>query len=101
MLRNVVVRRSLPFLITFLCAGSAAAQETGGTISGQVTDSISRSPLAAAEVTLGDPGAVNVRTTRTNAEGRYTFTSVPAGLTTVSVRMVGFTPRGRRVTVRN
>jgi len=101
MLRRLVVRGSLPVLITFFCAASAAAQGTGGTISGQVSDSLSRAPLVGAEVLLGDIGAANVRSTRTNAEGRYNFTNVPAGLTTVSVRMVGFVPRGRRVTTRN
>ena len=83
MRRRLVVRTSLLPLMLALYASSATAQGTGGTVSGQVSDSLSRTPLSGAEVLLGDVGAANVRSTRTTAEGRYTFSNVPAGLTTV------------------
>ena len=101
MRRRLVVRTSLLPLMLALYASSATAQGTGGTVSGQVSDSLSRTPLSGAEVLLGDVGTANVRSTRTTAEGRYTFSNVPAGLTTVSVRMVGFAPKAQRVTVRD
>jgi TonB-linked SusC/RagA family outer membrane protein len=98
MKRRLVIRWSLPPVLALLCAGSLGAQ-SGGTISGQVSDSAAHSPLANAEVLLGEATAANLRSTRTNAEGRYTFAGVPAGPTLVSVRLVGFAPKGQRVTV--
>jgi TonB-linked SusC/RagA family outer membrane protein len=100
MRKRFVTRRSLVPLIALLWAGSAAAQSGTATISGQVTDSLSRTPLAGAEVFIGaDAAAAGARSTRTNAAGRYTFAAVAPGVITVSVRLVGFAPKGARVTV--
>jgi TonB-linked SusC/RagA family outer membrane protein len=101
MLRRLSIRRSLPPLIALFWAASAAAQGSGGTVSGLVTDSLSRAPIPGAEVLLSGITAVNARSARTNAEGRYAFTGVAAGPATVSVRMVGFAPKAQRVTVRD
>ena len=101
MLRRLSIRRSLPPLIALFWAASAAAQGSGGTVSGLVTDSLSRAPIPGAEVLIGDATAANARTTRTTAEGRYVFTGVPAGARSVSVRMVGFAPKAQRITVRD
>ena len=101
MLRRLSIRRSLPPLIAFFWAASAAAQGGGGTVSGLVSDSLSRAPIPGAEVLLGDITAVTARSARTNAEGRYAFTGVAVGQATVSVRMVGFAPKAQRVTVRD
>jgi len=101
MLRRLSIRRSLPPLVALFWAASAAAQGSGGTVSGLVTDSLSRAPIPGAEVLLGGITAVTSRSARTNAEGRYAFTGVAAGPATVSVRMVGFAPKAQRVTVRD
>lgn len=99
MRKRFVTCRSLVPLIALLCAGSAAAQGTA-TISGQVTDSSSRTPLAGAEVFMGaDAAAAGARSARTNAAGRYTFAAVAPGAVTVSVRLVGFAPKSARLNV--
>jgi TonB-linked SusC/RagA family outer membrane protein len=99
MRKRFVTRRSLVPLLALLCAGSAAAQSGTATVTGQVTDSAAKAPLPNAEVILSNDAAGAARTARTNTAGRYTFTGVAAGPTTVSVRLVGFAPRAQRVTV--
>ena len=95
-----VTRWSVIPLLAILCAGSAAAQAGRATVTGLVTDSASRAPLAGAEVILASEGAgIAARTTRTNPEGRYTFGGVVAGTAVLSVRLVGFAPGMQRVTV--
>jgi TonB-linked SusC/RagA family outer membrane protein len=98
--KRSVTRRSLIPLLALLCAGSAGAQSGTATISGQVTDSVAKAPLAGAEVMLASDAAGGAaRTARTNTAGRYAFTGVTAGPATISVRLVGFAPRAQRVTV--
>jgi hypothetical protein len=43
-----------------------------------------------------DAVSTTARGSRTNAAGRYTFTAVPTGAMTVSVRLVGFAPKAAR-----
>jgi TonB-dependent SusC/RagA subfamily outer membrane receptor len=99
MLLRFVARRFFPPLVALLCATAASAQNTA-TITGQVTDSVSRSPLQGVEVFYGtDATSPEIQTTRTNAAGRYTIAGVAAGSFTVSARLVGFAPKAQRVTV--
>jgi TonB-linked SusC/RagA family outer membrane protein len=89
-----------------LATGGAAAGGRAfvGSISGQVTDSATHSPLQGSEVYLTAVGAApNARTQGaiTNGSGRYTITGVPAGEVQVRVRMIGYEPMQRRVTVRD
>ena len=95
------VSLSLVPLVALLFAGTAAAQGGTATITGQVTDSASKAPLAEVEVIVASDAAARVfgRTARTNADGRYTFTGILAGPVTISARLVGFAPKGQRVTV--
>jgi TonB-linked SusC/RagA family outer membrane protein len=93
-----VVSRTLASLFFSLCAGTAAAQN-GGTVTGLVTDSLSRTPLGGAEVFIGADALNSLQSTRTNAAGRYTFSNVNPGQQTVSIRIVGFGPKAQRVTV--
>ena len=102
MRKRFVTRRSLVPLLALLCAGSAAAQSGTATVTGLVSDSLTKTPIAGAEVILSaDAAASPARTTRTNVSGHYTFTGVAAGATVVSVRMVGFAPKAQRLTVNN
>jgi TonB-linked SusC/RagA family outer membrane protein len=99
-MRRRFVTHSLVPLLALFFAGTASAQNGTATVSGQVTDSSSKAPLPGAEVFIGaDAAAAGARTTRTNAAGRYTFTGVAAGSVTVSVRLVGFAPKGARLNV--
>jgi TonB-linked SusC/RagA family outer membrane protein len=99
MLKRTVTRRYLLPLIALLCAGPAAAQGTGATMRGQVTDSAGRRPLADAEVYVVTDAGTIARSTRTNASGQYSMVGIPAGTHTARVRLVGFAPRAQRVTV--
>jgi TonB-linked SusC/RagA family outer membrane protein len=99
MRKRFVTCWSLVPLAALLWAGSAAAQNGTATVSGVVTDSIGKAPLAGAEVFIGADASTALRSTRTNASGRYTFNAVPSGATTVSVRLVGFAPKALRVTI--
>ena len=101
MLHRFVARRFFPPLIALLAASTAAAQGGTATISGQVTDSTSKTPLAGVEVFFGaDAVSAAVQTIRTNATGRYSFANVTPGTVTVSVRVVGFAPKAQRVIAR-
>jgi TonB-linked SusC/RagA family outer membrane protein len=86
-------------LIGLIHAESAIAQSSTGTVRGQVTDSTGRTPLALVEVLVVATDAT-VRGGRTNAAGQYTISAVPAGVTTLRARLVGYAPHERRVTVR-
>jgi TonB-linked SusC/RagA family outer membrane protein len=96
--KRVVSRILIPLLLTALGAATAAAQ-SGATVTGQVTDSLSRAPLGGAEVFIGADAVNALQSTRTNATGRYTFSNVTPGAQTVSIRIVGFGPKAQRVTV--
>jgi TonB-linked SusC/RagA family outer membrane protein len=102
MSKRAFARRCLLPLATLLWSGIAAAQGTtrGATISGEVMDSTAQMPLAGAEVFIVPVGAAPVqRGVRTGANGRFTMTGVPAGTVTLRVRLVGYVPKDRTVTV--
>jgi TonB-linked SusC/RagA family outer membrane protein len=69
------------------------AQESTGTVRGRVTEDATQRPLSGATVTIG------IRSTRTQTDGSYTITQVPAGPDTVQARMLGYAPATRPVTV--
>ena len=74
---------------------SLHAQESTGTITGQVVDSASRQPLADVSVVVeGTPrGAV------TRVDGSFTISGVPAGTHLVRARRIGFGTQSQNVTV--
>jgi len=72
------------------------AQVTTGTVRGRVLDANTQEPLAGAIVTMAK--AVG-RSARTIADGSYTITGVAAGVDTVRVRLVGYGPAFKAVTV--
>ncbi|MEO6529277.1 MAG: SusC/RagA family TonB-linked outer membrane protein [Gemmatimonadaceae bacterium] len=85
--------------VLVLCAAapSAAQQRETGSISGVVTDASIGRALAGARV--GITGTQLGATT--NADGRFTIASVPAGNYAVQVRMIGFSAQDRTVAVVN
>ena len=101
MLLRFVARRFFPPLIALFCAGTAAAQGGTAIISGQVTDSLSRTPLSGVEVFISaEATSPALQTARTNAEGRFSFANVTPGTLSVSARSVGFAPKTQRVIAR-
>src|SRR5688500_2680079 len=82
--------------LTGITAAAAQQPQVGvGTVTGQVIAADSRLPLGGAQVSV-------VGTTlgaTAGAEGRFTIRSVPAGARTLRVRLVGYAPLERAVTV--
>src|SRR5947209_3941016 len=91
----------VPLLLVFvLFALPASAQRAGATIRGQVSDSASNRPLAGADVSVVSATS-SVLIARTNANGQYTLTAIGVGDATLRIRLVGYAPQQRRVTVRD
>lgn len=75
--------------------------QTTGTIRGQVVDSVSQRPLIGAEVTLTPAGGAGATIAgRVGDGGQYTLNNVPVGTGLLRVRLVGYAPVQRTVTVR-
>ncbi len=87
--------------LSALCSGvsvSARAQAPA-TISGLVTDSISKRPIAGAEVTVLSGTGTLAGTARVGENGRYSVVTSTMGLVTVRVRSVGYALDQRRLTL--
>ncbi|MDE2975256.1 MAG: von Willebrand factor type A domain-containing protein [Gemmatimonadota bacterium] len=76
-------------------AGAAGAQTATGAIAGTVTAATSGQALEGAEVTAEGAGIAEL----TDAAGRYVLEGVPAGEHILKVRIVGYAPQERQVTV--
>jgi iron complex outermembrane receptor protein len=82
-------------LAALLCAGGLVqAQESGGRVSGVLTDQ-SGAVVPGAAIALRDIDSGVVRSTTSNAAGRYVFDSLPEGRYQVSARLPGFDPAVR------
>jgi len=80
------------------CAGSAHAQTTTGTVRGYVKDQ-SGAPLTGAEVQAKNIESGVTRSTTTRADGAYILPGIVPGTYDVVVRIIGFSPQGRRMAV--
>ena len=72
---------------------SLSGQQATGTIQGRLTSSETQLPLQGAVVTIGGRSAV------ANADGRYVVSGVPARSDTLRVRLLGYAPLTRMITV--
>jgi TonB-linked SusC/RagA family outer membrane protein len=90
------VARWMPLVIAAFFVGRAAHAQTGR-ITGQVTDTVGGRPIPGVEITIVAAGEGN--RARTDTEGRYTLGAAPVGRVQVRVRMLGYAPRDRMVTV--
>src|ERR1700691_6138679 len=88
MLKNLLVAITLPVL--FLCP-FANAQDTIGTLEGQVTDP-SAAVVSGAEVSAGNPQTGLARTVRSSRDGAFHFSNLPVGEYTLTVNATGFAP---------
>lgn len=61
-----------------------AAQQPTGTIHGRITDNSTQQPIAGVLVSVGN------RSARTQPDGRYTITAIPAGSDLVHARLIGY-----------
>ena len=69
-----------------------------GDISGTITDSSNGQPLPSAEVSVSRNGSV-VANTQTDGFGRYIVHNLSAATYVISVRLIGFRPSTRSVTI--
>ncbi len=72
-----------------------AARQDGGSITGRVTDAVTRTPLDQVAVGVDGPGLGAV----TTSDGRYTVRRIPPGTYRVTARRVGYTPLTKTITV--
>jgi len=82
-------------LVSLLPAAGAAQTIL---LEGRVTDPLGGT-INGALVTLSDPAAAAPRTTRTGADGTFSFAAVPSGQVSVQVEAPGFEPSTQSVTV--
>jgi hypothetical protein len=75
--------------ISCLVGDRAAAQETTGTISGRIVDA---QGLVLPGVAVTATGAQGVKTTGTDADGRFTLAFLTPGTYVIHVELQGFTP---------
>lgn len=81
-------------------ATPAADTVTVGLVVGRVTDASHETPLSGATVTLSSPnGRIIHEQVLTSQVGVYVFRDAPVGEHLVSVRLVGYSPQERKVTV--
>ena len=80
-----------------LCAAGLPAAAQTGAVHGTVTDSATGSPLAGVHVEVLVPQPV--RTTTTDARGRFRLRGLTPGRYTVSFVRLGYAPRRREVRV--
>jgi TonB-linked SusC/RagA family outer membrane protein len=95
---SVRVRAGLCLALVWAMAlpGALSAQGSG-TIQGTVIDAGSKRPLALAQVAIvGSAGTVGAQT---KAQGVYRIMNVAPGQRTVRIRLIGYTPQERPVTV--
>jgi hypothetical protein len=81
--------RTRLFVAVLLLSGLSLIGQTLGDISGQVVDA-SGAGVPNSVVTLTNTATNAIRTTNTNEQGLYTFTSVPPGIYNVRVEHPGF-----------
>lgn len=79
--------------LALLSAIPVQAQTTTGTIRGRVIDAATQNPLAGVTVTFGR------RIVATTASGRYEISGLPAGEGVINVKLLGYAPLSRPVTV--
>lgn len=82
-MRNAAAIASL-----LLCVPTLAGAQTGGMITGTVTDALNGGPIVGAEVTIGE----GARGALTDAQGRYVIRDVLTAYHRLTVRAVGFQP---------
>jgi hypothetical protein len=84
-----LVKPFLLFAIAVALSLPLAAQETSGSVTGQVTDPTGAF-VAGAQVTLLQPSKSINRTATTNGQGQYTFDDVPIGTYELDTTATGF-----------
>jgi TonB-linked SusC/RagA family outer membrane protein len=90
--------RWMPLVIAAFFTGRAAHAQTGR-ITGLVTDTASGRPIAGVDIAVIGEGNRAQSGVRTDAAGKYTIGTAPAGVVELRVRMFGYAPNDRKITV--
>jgi hypothetical protein len=88
-MRSLLVEAVILLLGAILCLGPATGQTVNASLGGIVTDGAG-ARLAGASVTLVNEASKDTRKTKTNGEGVYQFSAIPAGSYTLTVEHSGF-----------
>ena len=88
-LQSVLPRLLATLAAVALCGGSLMAQQTLGGITGEVTDA-SGGVIPNVTVTIVDEQTALTRTTKSNANGNYTFVNLPIGVYTLTYTAEGY-----------
>ena len=78
-----------------LAAASPAAAQGNGTVQGTVVDAVTQRPVAGVQVMVAGTTIGG----RSNDEGRFTITNVPAGTRTLRAARIGYSPVEQQVAV--
>jgi hypothetical protein len=92
------VRTWLVIGATLAAAATAAAQTTGGTISGHVADGQGLA-LPGVTVNAASPNLQGIRSVTTSSNGDYIFSALPSGTYTISFELSGFQTQQKTVTL--
>lgn len=94
--RRSVLRAARCVLLAIpLFSAQLGAQQPPGTIRGKVTNAASTSPLGNAQVFVSGTTLGGL----SNADGTYSIAAVPAGTHTVRVRLIGYQPTEKSISV--
>ena len=85
---------ALALFLSFTTLSTARAQQSG-VIRGTISDSVSRAPVAGAQVSVAGTGRVAI----SDARGEYRLADVPAGAARVRVQRIGYVPGELTITV--
>jgi outer membrane receptor protein involved in Fe transport len=88
-LESLFTTLALTFALVLALSAVAFAQETTGTVTGNVVDQ-NGAAVSGAQVTLTDPTRGFSQSYQTSDDGTFTATSLPASTYTLSVEMAGF-----------
>ena len=93
--RRAVWRLSTVAALSLMLSVPATAQQSTGTIRGQVTDAVTMRPLSGVQVSVPGTG----RGALANASGQFLVLNVPTGTVTVRAEIIGYGAQEQQVTV--
>ena len=88
--RTLITGSVLCFLVLVLGTSPSLAQQSAGSVTGEVQDSVGAS-IPNATITVRDVDRGTVWSTKTSSAGVYNFPEIPVGNVEVKVEATGFT----------
>ena len=91
--------RWVPLVVIIMAPGAALQAQSQATVSGQVTDSLSKRPLSGALVSVVTDAGTVAGSARVAENGRYSIVTSSVGLVMLRVRLLGYAQDARRLTL--